>query len=250
METRCDERGPGSGGAGAGARRVRRAVRRAGHGAREPRGARLPRGGGAGGLARRGGDGAGARLGLRPLRSPCRPARRGRGAAARAPRLARLDGGGPRRPAAALAHPHRLRRRRRAAAGRSRRHGRPPPGGGGAGTRHEPPARARHRLRAGPALPRRAARTLGASPPGRAHARSPRRGADRGGAAGGALRQPLAHRLALGGAHRLPLLPARGPDPFPLRPGDEVLFEAVAPEAMARIRAGDPAGGGAVAVTP
>ena len=36
-------------------------------------------------------------------------------------------------------------------------------------------------------------------------------------------------------------------DPFPLRPGDEVLFEAVTPEAMARIRAEDP-GGGAVAV--
>jgi KipI family sensor histidine kinase inhibitor len=40
------------------------------------------------------------------------------------------------------------------------------------------------------------------------------------------------------------------PDPFPLRPGDEVLFEAATPEAMARIRAEDPAGGGAVAVTP
>jgi inhibitor of KinA len=36
--------------------------------------------------------------------------------------------------------------------------------------------------------------------------------------------------------------------PFPLRPGDEVLFEAATPEALARIRAGDPAGGGAVAV--
>jgi inhibitor of KinA len=37
-------------------------------------------------------------------------------------------------------------------------------------------------------------------------------------------------------------------DPFPLRPGDETLFEAVSPEAMARIRAEDSAGGGAVAV--
>jgi KipI family sensor histidine kinase inhibitor len=37
-------------------------------------------------------------------------------------------------------------------------------------------------------------------------------------------------------------------EPFPLRPGDEVMFEAVGPEAMARIRAEDPAGGGAVAV--
>jgi KipI family sensor histidine kinase inhibitor len=37
-------------------------------------------------------------------------------------------------------------------------------------------------------------------------------------------------------------------EPFPLRPGDEVVFEAVSPEAMARIRAGDPEGGGAVAV--
>jgi inhibitor of KinA len=37
-------------------------------------------------------------------------------------------------------------------------------------------------------------------------------------------------------------------DPFPLRPGDEALFEAVSPEAMARIRAEDAAGGGAVAV--
>ena len=37
-------------------------------------------------------------------------------------------------------------------------------------------------------------------------------------------------------------------EPFPLRPGDEALFEAVSPEAMARIRAEDPAGGGAEAV--
>jgi inhibitor of KinA len=40
-------------------------------------------------------------------------------------------------------------------------------------------------------------------------------------------------------------------DPFPLRPGDEVVFEAVTPEAMARIRAEDPGrrrgrGGGGV----
>lgn len=37
-------------------------------------------------------------------------------------------------------------------------------------------------------------------------------------------------------------------EPFPLRPGDEVLFETVSREAMARIRAEDPASGGAVAV--
>jgi KipI family sensor histidine kinase inhibitor len=37
-------------------------------------------------------------------------------------------------------------------------------------------------------------------------------------------------------------------EPFPLRPGDEVQFEAVTVEAMARIRAEDAAGGGAVAV--
>ncbi len=37
-------------------------------------------------------------------------------------------------------------------------------------------------------------------------------------------------------------------EPFPLRPGDEVRFEIVSAEAMARIRAEDPAGGGAVAV--
>jgi KipI family sensor histidine kinase inhibitor len=37
-------------------------------------------------------------------------------------------------------------------------------------------------------------------------------------------------------------------DPFPLRPGDEAVFEAVTAEAMARIRAEDAAGGGAVAV--
>jgi KipI family sensor histidine kinase inhibitor len=37
-------------------------------------------------------------------------------------------------------------------------------------------------------------------------------------------------------------------EPFPLRPGDTVRFEAVTAEAMARIRAEDPAGGGAVAV--
>jgi KipI family sensor histidine kinase inhibitor len=37
-------------------------------------------------------------------------------------------------------------------------------------------------------------------------------------------------------------------EPFPLRPGDEVVFEAVAPEAMARLRAEDAAGGGAAAV--
>jgi len=37
-------------------------------------------------------------------------------------------------------------------------------------------------------------------------------------------------------------------EPFPLRPGDEVRFDAVTPEAMARIRAEDPGGGGAVAV--
>lgn len=36
-------------------------------------------------------------------------------------------------------------------------------------------------------------------------------------------------------------------DPFPLRPGDAVRFEPVTAEAMARIRAEDPAGGGAVA---
>jgi inhibitor of KinA len=37
-------------------------------------------------------------------------------------------------------------------------------------------------------------------------------------------------------------------EPFPLRPGDEVRLEPVTAEAMARIRAEDPAGGGAVAV--
>jgi KipI family sensor histidine kinase inhibitor len=37
-------------------------------------------------------------------------------------------------------------------------------------------------------------------------------------------------------------------EPFPLRPGDEVRFEAVNPETMARIRAEDPGSGGAVAV--
>jgi KipI family sensor histidine kinase inhibitor len=37
-------------------------------------------------------------------------------------------------------------------------------------------------------------------------------------------------------------------EPFPLRPGDEVRFDAVTAEAMARIRAEDPMGGGAVAV--
>jgi inhibitor of KinA len=37
------------------------------------------------------------------------------------------------------------------------------------------------------------------------------------------------------------------PEPFPLRPGDEAVFEAVSPETMARIRAGDAAGGGATA---
>lgn len=36
-------------------------------------------------------------------------------------------------------------------------------------------------------------------------------------------------------------------EPFPLRPGDEALFEAVSPEALERIRADDPSGGGAVA---
>ena len=36
-------------------------------------------------------------------------------------------------------------------------------------------------------------------------------------------------------------------EPFPLRPGDEAVFEAVNAEAMARIRDDDPAGGGAVA---
>jgi inhibitor of KinA len=37
-------------------------------------------------------------------------------------------------------------------------------------------------------------------------------------------------------------------DPFPLRPGDEVVFEAVSPEVLDRIRTEDPGGGGAVAV--
>ncbi len=37
-------------------------------------------------------------------------------------------------------------------------------------------------------------------------------------------------------------------DPFPLRPGDEAVFETVSPEVMARIRTEDAAGGGAVAV--
>lgn len=36
-------------------------------------------------------------------------------------------------------------------------------------------------------------------------------------------------------------------DPFPLRPGDEVLFEAIAPDALDRIRRDDPQGGGATA---
>ena len=36
-------------------------------------------------------------------------------------------------------------------------------------------------------------------------------------------------------------------DPFPLRPGDEVLFEPVAPDALDRIRRDDPGGGGATA---
>ncbi len=34
-------------------------------------------------------------------------------------------------------------------------------------------------------------------------------------------------------------------DPFPLRPGDEVLFDAVGPDALDRIRREDPQGGGA-----
>lgn len=36
-------------------------------------------------------------------------------------------------------------------------------------------------------------------------------------------------------------------DPFPLRPGDEAVFEAIDEERLARIRSDDPAGGGATA---